>query len=580
MKTQLRQSIDDALCSLRERGELPAEARAAYQVETPKNAAHGDYSTNVAMLLAKPCRRAPRDIAAALAAELERDGLFREVGVAGPGFINFSVDDAALYGVIDDIIDTAGAYGTSAHGAGRRVQVEFVSANPTGPLHIGHGRGAAIGSVIVRLLAAAGYAVTAEYYVNDAGRQMDILALSVYLRAREIAGDAVPFPAQAYQGGYVRDIARELVNERGAEWLSECSLPASAGAADGGEHALDEAIASVRAALGDARFGALRDHAKDVILASIRADLAAFGVEFDEWYSEASLARGGRIDDAIAVLDGAGHLYTDAGARWFRSSALGDEKDRVVVRDNGQTTYFASDIAYHLDKFRRGFQQVVNVWGADHHGYVARVRAAIEALGENPQRLDIVLVQFASLARGGEKVAMSTRSGEFVTLRELVDEVGVDAARFFYIMRRSDQHLEFDLDLATSESSDNPVYYVQYAHARICSVFRQLEERGLAPPDGGGDYAAVLEQPAERALAMTLARYPETVAAAAEAREPHVLTQYLRDLAHEFHGYYNAHRVIVDDALLRDARLRLITAVRQVLANGLDLVGIRAPTHM
>ncbi len=580
MKQRLRQSIDEGLARLRAAGTLPAEATVDYQIETPKHEAHGDYSTNLAMLLAKPCRIAPREVATAISEALSTDPLLESVAIAGPGFINFRVANRALYTIIDDIIAAGAAYGGSTLGAGRKVQVEFVSANPTGPLHIGHGRGAAIGSCLARLLSACGYEVCREYYVNDDGRQMDILALSVYLRFLAAAGVAVEFPAQAYQGDYIVDIASAFAAGRDRDWLVDPAALSVAADAEDPERALDAAIAALREALGEARYATLRRFATDLILDGIRADLDAFGVSFDVWYSEASLTTAGLIDNAIEVLEQGGHLYSEGGARWFRSSALGDEKDRVVVRENGLKTYFASDIAYHMDKFRRGFVEVIDVWGADHHGYVPRVKAALTALAADPQRLDVVLVQFATLLRGGEKVAMSTRSGEFVTLRELVDEVGVDAARFFYVMRRADQHLEFDLDLATAQSNDNPVYYVQYAHARICSVFRQLTERGLAPGAIDETLAERLEAPLERKLAMMMSRFPEVIEAAAVAREPHGVTQYLRDLATEFHGYYNAHKFLLDDTALRDARLHLISAVRQVLANGLGLLGISAPEEM
>ncbi|MCB1746220.1 MAG: arginine--tRNA ligase [Gammaproteobacteria bacterium] len=579
MKHLLRNAIDAALARLREAGTLADAPAVDYQVEVPKLEAHGDFSTNVAMLLAKPCRRPPRELASALAECLRGDALFAAIEVAGPGFINFVVDPATVFGVVDAVLAEGPDYGRSDLGAGRRVQVEYVSANPTGPLHIGHGRGAAIGSVIARLLAVTGHDVCREYYVNDAGRQMDILALSVCLRYLELGGVEVDFPAQAYRGDYVVDIARAWQARHGDAWAAGVVAPSST-IDDDAERALDAAIAHLRTALGEARFATLRDFAKDTILEEIKADLVDFGVEFDVWYSEAGLMAGGLVDDAMAVLERNGHIYVEAGARWFRSAALGDEKNRVVVRENGLKTYFASDIAYHLDKFQRGFAEIIDVWGADHHGYVPRVRAAITALGEDAARLSVVLVQFAALVRGGEKVAMSTRAGEFVTLKQLVDEVGVDAARFFYVMRRADQHLEFDLDLATAESSDNPVYYVQYAHARICSVERQLAERGLTAPGAPVELATVLDAPAERRLAKLLWHYPEMIETAASAREPHLVTQYLRDLATEFHGYYNGHKILVDDGPLRDARVRLCDAVRRVLANGLEVIGISAPTEM
>ena len=571
-------AIDGVIEGLRQTGTLVDSLTPDYQIETPKLEQHGDFSTNVAMLLAKACRQPPRALAQRIAAELEALPLVGRCEVAGPGFINFVLAEDVVFDVVEQIRSAGAAYGRSDSGGGRKVQVEFVSANPTGPLHIGHGRGAAIGSVLANLLAASGYDVEREYYVNDAGRQMDILALSVWLRYLQTFGREVPFPAQAYRGAYVEDIARALC-ARDGEGLQRGAEDQPSASADDERH-LDDAIAAARAALGNEAFDAVRDFAKDTILAEIENDLRDFSVEFDCWYSEASLARNGAIDAAIAALTQAGYLYEAGGARWFRSTDFGDEKDRVVVRENGNNTYFAADIAYHREKFLRGFARVVNIWGADHHGYIPRVRAALMALALDPARLDVVLVQFASLVRGGEKVAMSTRAGEFVTLKQLVGEVGVDAARYFYVMRRADQHLEFDLDLATAQSNDNPVYYVQYAHARVCSVFRQAGARAQRAPAATARLAQYLTAAPERRLAVVLSRFAEVVAGAASAAEPHQLTNYLRDLATEFHAYYNGHKVLVEDAGMCWARLRLIDAVRQVIANALALLAIRAPSEM
>ena len=580
MKALLRTAIDGVIARLRQAGTLAPSATPDYQIETPKLEAHGDFSTNVAMLLAKSNQRAPRVLANALAEELGALPLFSRCEVAGPGFINFVLAEDAVFDVVRQVQEAGAAYGHNDSGAGRRVQVEFVSANPTGPLHIGHGRGAAIGSVLANLLAASGYQVEREYYVNDVGRQMDILALSVWLRYLQSYALQVPFPAQAYRGAYIEDIARSL-RERESDALQRAadSVPPASASVDDERH-LDDAIAAARAALGTARFDLVRDFAKDVILDEIAADLRDFGVQFDCWYSEASLNRNGAIDTAIAELVAAGFIYAAAGAQWFRSTDYGDEKDRVVVRDNCVKTYFASDIAYHRDKFLRGFERVVNIWGADHHGYIPRVRAALKALGLDDEKLDVVLVQFASLVRGGEKVAMSTRAGEFVTLKHLVDEVGVDAARYFYVMRRSDQHLEFDLSLATAQSNDNPVYYVQYAHARICSVFRQAGTRAQFAPPPGTSIAEFLREAPERRLAIVLSKFSEVVATAADAAEPHQLTNYLRELATEFHAYYNGHKVLVDEAGVCWARLCLIDAVRQVIGNALAMLAISAPREM
>ena len=580
LKQLLRASLESVLDHLRTGGEIPHEAATDYTIETPKQSAHGDFSTNVAMLLAKPCRRPPREIAALIAAEMSALDLLEKVEVAGAGFINFVIRNRDVFGIVGRIFSEQESYGSCQLGAGRKVQLEFVSANPTGPLHIGHGRGAAFGSSLANLFETCGYEVYREYYVNDAGRQIDILALSVWLRYLESFGLDVEFPQQAYQGGYIGEIASDLKARCGDAMLVEASAFQDIDAAGDPERALDDMIAKAKQALGPGRYDEIHRSAKSTILEEIEADLAEFGVRFDSWYSETSLDDRGLIDDAIDALDQSGQLFEESGARWFKSSAFGDEKDRVVVRENGAKTYFASDIAYHLDKFSRGFESVIDIWGADHHGYIPRVKAAMQALDLDPENLEILLVQFATLMRGGEKVAMSTRAGEFVTLKQLVREVGVDAARFFYVMRRSDQHLEFDLDLAKAQSSDNPVYYVQYAHARICSVLRQMNERKLAITGSTEALDEYLVEPAERAIAVLLSQYPDVVETACLGREPHQLSNYLRDLATEFHAYYNAHRMLVDDDAVRNARIALVTAVRQIIANGLAILGIQAPMEM
>jgi len=461
-----------------------------------------------------------------------------------------------------------------------------VSANPTGPLHVGHGRGAAYGAVVADLLEAVGYDVHREYYVNDAGRQMDILGTSVWLRYLELCGEALTFPSNGYRGDYVWDIAATLHREHGDDYrhpAGEVYEGVPPDAPDGGdkEAHIDALIVSAKRLLGDNRYRYVFELGLNTILDDIRDDLGLFGVNYQEWYSERSLVESGAVNKAVDRLREAGHLYEKGGAWWFRSTDFGDEKDRVVVRENGQTTYFASDIAYHMDKLDRGFDRVIDVWGADHHGYVPRVRAALQAMGEDASRLDVLLVQFAVLYRGGEKVQMSTRSGEFVTLRELRKEVGRDAARFFYVMRKCEQHMDFDLDLAKSQSSDNPVYYVQYAHARIHAVLRQAAERLLdvSPSDGLANLDRLVEDH-ELALLKELSRYPEVVESAALNEEPHQLTHYLRELANGFHTYYNAHQFLVDDVALRDARIKLILATREVLRNGLNLLGVSAPEQM
>lgn len=586
MKQQVKGLFTGALERLAADGLLPGDGLPDVQVERTRDQRHGDFSSNAALVLAKRARIKPRDLAARLVAALPPSPLVERVEIAGPGFVNVFLALAAYRALVPEILTTGPAYGRSAVGAGKRVQVEFVSANPTGPLHVGHGRGAAYGAVVADLLAAVGFRVYREYYVNDAGRQMDILAISVWLRYLELCGEDLPFPTNGYRGDYVWDIAASLHREHGDDYRyagdQVCAgLPPDEPAGGDKEVHIDAVIARAHHLLGDDGYRLVFDRGLKSILDDIRDDLSRFGVDYDQWFSERSLTERGAIDRAIERLRAAGHLYERDGALWFRSGAFGDEKDRVLVRDNGQTTYFASDIAYHLDKLERGFERVIDIWGADHHGYVPRVKAALAALGNDPDKLDVLLVQFAILYRGGERAQMSTRSGEFVTLRRLRKEVGRDAARFFYIMRRCEQHLDFDLDLAKSQSADNPVYYVQYAHARICSVLRQAAERGMAvDPSPGEVNLERLTAAHEQALLKVLSRYPEVVEAAALTLEPHQLAHYLRELANDFHTYYNAHPFLVEDEGLRDARIKLILAVRQVLRNGLDLIGVSAPESM
>jgi len=589
LKQHIADLIRPALERLQNEGVLPGEALPAIQVERTRDKAHGDFACNIAMLLAKPARRKPRDIAeqliAALADALGESDQVARVEIAGPGFINFFMAPAAFQAVVPAVLEAGEAYGHSTVGDGQRVQVEFVSANPTGPLHVGHGRGAAYGAAVADLLAATGFQVHREYYVNDAGRQMDILAASVWLRYLELCGEPVPFPANGYRGQYVFDIAQSLHREQD-EALHHAighvleDLPPDAPDGDK-EVYIDAVIARAKKLLGDAGYRAVFDAGLAAILSDIREDLAEFGVVYEEWFSERSLTQGRKVERAIERLKASKHTFEKDGALWFRSSDYGDEKDRVLVRDNGQTTYFASDIAYHMDKLERGFDRVIDVWGADHHGYVPRVKAALQALGDDVAKLDVLLVQFAILYRSGEKAQMSTRSGEFVTLRELRQEVGNDAARFFYVMRKCEQHLDFDLDLAKSESADNPVYYIQYAHARVCSVMRQLDEKGLDFDEQTARlYLDRLTETHEQDLLVSLSRYPEVVEAAALNHEPHQLAHYLRELANDFHTYYNAHQFLVEADDLRHARVYLILAVRQVIANGLGLLGVSAPETM
>ncbi len=586
MKHHIEALIRAAVERLQADGALPAELTPKIIVERTRDPSHGDYACNIALTLAKAAGTKPRELAAEIVAALPDAPQVEAVSIAGPGFINFTLTDAAAFAVVGAVLEAGEAYGHSVIGDDRPVQVEFVSANPTGPLHVGHGRGAAYGATVADLLAAVGFKVHREYYVNDAGRQMDILAVSVWLRYLDLCGEKLPFPANGYQGDYVWDIAADLHRERGEAFHFDAeivltNLPADEAEGGDKEQYIDALIARARELLGEDAYREVFDAGLNTILDDIRRDLEEFGVVYEEWFSERSLTESGAVARAIDRLKDAGHLYQKEGAWWFRSTDFGDEKDRVVVRDNGQTTYFASDIAYHMQKLERGFDRVIDVWGADHHGYVPRVKAALQALGEDAGKLEVLLVQFAILYRGGEKVPMSTRAGEFVTLRQLREEVGNDAARFFYVLRKSEQHMDFDLDLAKSQSNDNPVYYIQYAHARVCSVFRQLAEQGLThDAERGLANLLQLTEPHEQALLTRLARFPEVVESAALNHEPHQLAHFLRDLANEFHTYYNAHQFLVADEALRDARLCLIRAVRQVIANGLGLLGVSAPESM
>ncbi len=586
MKEQLVQVLADAVAKLQDSGDLPSEISPNIMVERTRDRAHGDFASNLAMTLAKPARSKPRDLAEKIAGVIETGDHIKKVEIAGPGFINFYLGPDAWRGVISDILEQGSRFGLSSHGAGQHIQVEFVSANPTGPLHVGHGRGAAYGAAVADLLEAVGYAVHREYYVNDAGRQMDILAASVYLRYLELCGEEVPFPANGYQGDYVWDIGAALHRENGDtlrhpvnEVFSD--VPPDEPAGGDKEVHIDAIIARCQSLLGATDYRKVFDEGLNAILHNIRQDLKEFGVVYDEWFSERSLTENHAVESCIERLKNSGHTYEKDGALWFRSTDYGDEKDRVVIRENGQSTYFASDIAYHANKLERGYDRVIDIWGADHHGYVPRVKAALKALGDDPGRLDVLLVQFAILYRHGEKAQMSTRSGEFVTLRELRNEVGNDAARFFYVMRKCEQHMDFDLDLAKSQSNDNPVYYIQYAHARVMSVMRQLKEKQLEWDRAAGNAGlAILTETHEQELMISLSRYPEILESAADNHEPHQLTYYLRELANDFHTYYNAHTFLVEDSTLRNARLNLIEATRQVIANGLGLLGVSAPDTM
>jgi len=557
---------------------VPDHVGISIVLERPKLAQHGDYACNVALQLAKALKRPPRDVAAQLIAALPASPCLEKAEIAGAGFINLFLKRSFKQELVNRILRAGQDYGKNALGRKKKVQIEFVSANPTGPLHVGHGRGAAFGASLANVLVAAGFDVAREFYVNDAGRQMDILALSTWLRYLALAGEAVPFPPNAYQGEYVCDMAHQILAAHDKRYVRPAAQVVAGvpDVATDAEAHLDGLIANAKRLLGG-DYEYIHGHALNEQLADCRDDLTEFGVTFDRWFSERSLYDSGMVEHAVKKLEEHGHIYVQDGAKWFRSAHFGDEKDRVVQRENGQYTYFASDIAYHLNKFERGFDLVIDVWGADHHGYIPRVKGALEAIGLDKERLAVALVQFAVLYRNGQKVSMSTRAGEFVTLRELRHEVGNDAARFFYVLRKSDQHLDFDLDLAKSQSNENPVYYIQYAHARVCSVHEQWggDAAGLKEAD-----TSALDSEHESALLARLGEYPEAVEIAAREMAPHVIAFYLRELAAEFHSYYNATRVLVDEEPLRLARLALVTAVRQVLHNGLLLLGVSAPEKM
>jgi len=586
LKTLIENLLREALAALPE-SMVPTSLRdIGIEVLRTREAQHGDFASNIAMRLAKATRQNPRKLAEALVGALPANRALAKVEIAGAGFINFFLHEDNYHAELGRVLALGGDYGKSQFGRGRSVLVEFVSANPTGPLHVGHGRHAAFGATVANLLEAVGYRVAREYYINDAGRQMEILAASTWLRYLERCGEQLTFPANGYRGDYIVEIADELYAAHGAALArgsAEVFKDLPADEPQGGDKDLyiDALIRRARALLGDADFRRVLDLALGGILADIREDLAQFCVRFDSWFSERSLIDSGAIDRAVAGLEASGHAYRKDGALWFKSTDYGDEKDRVMVRDNGIKTYFSSDIAFVLNKRERGFEHLLYVWGADHHGYITRLRAGLTALGGPPESFEVRLVQFVSLFRGGEKAQMSTRSGEFVTLRELRNEVGNDAARLFYVMRSNDQHLDFDLELAKARSNDNPVYYIQYAHARVASVKRQMQERGIVHDAARGTAALpLLGEPQELALIKRLCSFPEVVEQCALQRAPHTLVHYLRDLANDFHSYYSAHQFIVDDARLRDARLNLALATQVVIRNGLGLLGVSAPDTM
>jgi len=554
MKQKLKNIIKKAAQVAHEKGDLPSADIPEAEVDEPKAVAHGDFSTNIAMVMASTQKMAPRKIADIIIAHLpDAQSIIAKTEIAGPGFINFFIKPSAWHPVLQEIHQADTGYGATDLGKGQKFQVEFVSSNPTGPLHVGHGRGAAVGDAVANILSFCGYDVQREYYINDSGRQIQTLGRSVFLRYQELFGRKVKFPDECYQGGYIIDLAAEIKSQQGDALLS-----------------LSENDAMMQCA----RFAAGK------ILDGMREDLKSFGVEFDCWFSEQSLYDSGRVDQVIDRFRKQGIIYQKEGALWFKTSDFGDEKDRVVVKKNGETTYFASDIAYHQDKYDRGFEHVVDVWGADHHGYIPRMKAAIEASGLRRDQFDVILVQLVNLLRGGEPVAMSTRAGEFETLRDVINEVGRDAARFIFLTRHYESALDFDLEVAKQKTNDNPVYYVQYVHARIASIVRKANAQGIREILWDDEAAARLEAPEEIDLIKVLARYPDMLAGSAKHMEPHHVTYYLMELASAFHTYYNKHRVLADDALLRCGRLLLVLAVQKVIRNGLTLLGVSAPNRM
>lgn len=597
----IEQSLDFVIKSLKADNILPTDWQNNSQINRTKDQAHGDFASNLAMVASKVAGMKPRDLAEKIVALLPKHADVAKVEIAGAGFINFFLDSNARFAVLDNIMQQKGDFGTSQTFADKKIQVEFVSANPTSSLHVGHGRGAAFGMSVANLLEAVGYQVGREYYVNDAGRQMDILATSTYIRYLELCGEPIVFPVNGYRGDYVTDIAKPIYQEFSdklktswGNFVKDVPADAVFSEKDGEkvlvsgdkEAHIDGLIDNAKANLGD-NYRIFHEKALYSILSDIQDDLADFNVHFDKWFSEKSIQDA--IIPALELLNEGGYLYEKDGNVWFKSTEFGDEKDRVVRRANGQFTYFASDIAYHKDKLDRGFDKIIDVWGSDHHGYIKRVKSALTAMGYDAERMDVILVQFVTLWRGDEQVQMSSRSGEFVTLRELREEVGNDAARFYYVARKPEQHIDFDLQLAKSQSKDNAVYYIQYAHARICRVLERLEERGYSYDDSIAKQSqTLLNLPIENELISLLSAYPETLQRSAVQYEPHILTNYLKELASLFHAWYNDNRILPkdgeipsnDELNLMQARLRLSKAVRQVVQNGLILLGLTAPTSM
>lgn len=573
--------MKDALISLIQQAIAPLTSESIdVQLTRTRDAAHGDFATNVAMILAKKLGDNPRALAEKIVAQFPTSNIVEKIEIAGPGFINFFLKANVEHAAIESAIKLGKAFGQSDIGKNKKIHIEFVSANPTGPLHVGHGRGAAYGACVSNLLDAIGYNVHREYYLNDAGRQMRILGTSIWLRYIELFGEKITIPLNAYRGEYVIDIAKKLQKSHGEAFVLPFKkvTPTIADTEETKDAYIDALTENLSLTLGADRYEIIRQLGVDDVTADICDDLKEFGVTYNEWFPESTLYKKGFLEKGIETLKAHHYTYEKEGALWFRATDLGDDKDRVLIRANGVPTYFASDVAYHTYKYDQGYDCIIDMFGADHHGYLPRIKAFLKGLGKNTDQLTILLVQFAILYRGKERVSMSTRAGEFVTLRELRKEVGNDAARYFYVMRKAEQHLDFDMELAKSQSNENPVYYIQYAHARICSVWRQLAERNLPWSDNAD--LSLLTNEAEKGLITAINAFPERVLDAAKTYAPHKIAHYLQEFAGLFHAYYNAHKFIIDDVALRNARLCLIKAAQVVIQNGLTLLGVSAPEQM
>lgn len=582
MKLELEKLILKALDKLLINGEIQ-KSPASIKIEHTKDLKHGDYASNIALVLSKQSESSPKELATKIIANIENANIIKKIEIAGPGFINFFLSQNSANSIIKDILLAKEKYAHSDIGKGKKVLLEFVSANPTGPLHVGHGRGAAYGATIANLMRVIGFTVENEYYVNDAGRQMDILALSILFRYIAINDKNIELPKNCYQGEYIKDLAKQIYKKDSNLWTLDSKelfqgISKDEDQSDNKEKRLDELIINAKKITKD-DFQTFFNAGLNSILLGIKKDLEDFGVNYHKWFSELSITKNNLINSIIKKLEKSTNAYKKDGALWLKTSAYGDEKDRVILRDNGVNTYFAADIAYHADKFERGYDKIINIWGADHHGYINRINASINILGNDEKKLTILLVQFAHLYRNKIKLPMSTRSGSFISLKELINEVGKDAARFFYILRKPDQHMDFDIDLAKSKTNENPVFYIQYAHARICSVIKQAKEQNIGINIDAD--LTLLTAAEEKLIIKKLNKYRSVIELSALQYEPHQLAYYLRDLASVFHKYYNSLTFIVkEDLALTEARIALIAASKQILANGLELLGVSSPEHM